>query len=93
METFNRQFLLDSFAVDLTSMAEFKPGLPVVYEDDSSVSEYFTNALTGDLQLLFGMLLLMLSIALAPFVTIFAPVIIIVIAITVAYALLLWGGV
>ena len=93
METFNRQILLDSFEVDLTSMAEFKLGLPVVYEDDSSVSEYFTNALTGDLQLLFGMLLLMLSIALAPFVTIFAPVIIIVIAITVAYALLLWGGV
>ena len=55
-------------------MAGFKQDLPIVFEDDSSVGEYFTNALKGDLKLLFGVLLLGLSIALLPFVPVLMPV-------------------
>ena len=55
-------------------MAGFKQDLPIVFGDDSSVEEYFTNALKGDLKLLFGVLLLGLSIALLPFVPVLMPV-------------------
>ena len=47
-------------------MAGFYQDLPIVLEDEGGVAEYFSEALKGDLQFLFGTLLLVLSIVFAP---------------------------